>query len=158
MTKAARDSGDIPPCRIPVYVVHLGLPRNQGIPRTRRATDRSPLRSKCEENVAHEARGRCFVVSRLPCQSPLTRGRTYSIEAAWILSGRNRDAIGASRGPPDAAYFLRPGGLCQAGVPNQSCISFSKGATISGGSGSGPRSPVSVSQTSRAARKRTRAP
>ncbi len=48
-------------------------------------------------------------------------------------------------------------GACHAGVPNQSCISFSKGATTSGGSGHSPRSPVSVIHVSSAARSRIRA-
>ena len=44
-----------------------------------------------------------------------------------------------------------------AGVPNQSCISFSNGAIASGGSGHCPRSPVSPIQTSSAARRRSNA-
>ncbi len=42
----------------------------------------------------------------------------------------------------------------QSGVPNQSCISFAKGFTISGGSGNLPRSPVSTIHASSAARRR----
>jgi len=48
-------------------------------------------------------------------------------------------------------------GRTHAGVPNQSRISWAKGATTSGGSGIWPRSPVSAIQVSRAARRHNKA-